>query len=397
MFEHVEMAPADPILGLTEAFKKDPNDKKINLGVGIYKDEHGITPIMEAVKFAEEKLFQREETKGYLPIAGTDDYSIAVQQFLFGADSSIIFSQRAATIHAPGGTGALRMAGELLHKISPKSTLWVSDPTWANHKGIFSAAGLNIKTYPYYDEKTKGFDFEAMIAAIEKIPEGDIVLLHGCCHNPTGVDPTPEQWNAIAQAISDSKLLPLVDFAYQGLAVGIEEDAIGLREIAKLCDTVFVASSFSKNFGLYCERAGALTLVCETPEVTQKVLSQLKTTVRQCYSNPPAHGGLIIATIMNDEKLRTDWEAELAKMRERIQHLRELFVETLKDLGVQQDFSFIKDQKGMFSFSGLTDNQVQQLREKHSIYVVRSGRINVAGMTSSNMPRLCNAIKEVLE
>jgi aspartate/tyrosine/aromatic aminotransferase len=397
MFEKLQMAPADPILGLTEAFNNDPNPNKINLGVGVYKDESGTTPILACVKAAEGRILKAETTKSYLPIPGGAEFAAATQQLLFGAGSDIITNGKAATVQTPGGTGALRIAGEFLKKIRPDAKLWLSNPTWANHIGVFEEAGFQLQKYPYYDADDKCIDFEAMINALKAIGQGDIVLLHACCHNPTGIDPTLEQWEKILDVVSQQKFTPLLDFAYQGLANGIEEDAAGLR---LFCDSGFemlIASSFSKNFGLYKERVGALTVVCDSANTAQNVLSHIKIRIRRNYSNPPSHGAAIVSTIMNDPQLRTQWEAEVATIRERIRRMRELFVKTLKEKGVQRDFSFITKQNGMFSFSGLTKDQVNQLREKYSVYIVGSGRINVAGMTPNNMDRLCEAIADVLQ
>jgi aromatic-amino-acid transaminase len=397
MFEKLEMAPADPILGLTEAFKKDTNPNKINLGVGVYEDDSGKTPIMHSVKKAEEKILKTQTTKNYLPINGPAEYGAAVAELVFGKGSEIVKAGRVVTAQTPGGTGALRISGEFLKKYVPGAKVWVSDPTWANHNGIFGAAGFAIKTYPYYDADTNGLNFKAMLAAINTIPEGDIILLHGCCHNPTGIDPTVEQWKKISQTVAARKVMPLIDFAYQGLAAGLEEDAAGVRLLCSMVPEAVVCSSFSKNFGLYNERVGALSIMSADAEAAQKALSHMKTTIRQCYSNPPSHGGLIITTIMNDPQLRKEWELEVKEIRDRIHKMRGLLVETLRAKGVAGDFSFIKQQNGMFSFSGLTKAQVEALKNKYAIYIVGSGRINVAGMTTKNMDALCVAIADVLK
>ena len=396
VFEKLEMAPPDPILGLTEAFKKDPNPQKINLGVGVYKDESGETPIFSSVKKAEQILIQREKSKTYLPINGSPEYASAVQKMIFGESSPLVTDGRAATAHTPGGTGALRVAGDFLKGLKGNGArIWMSEPTWENHKGVFGAAGLEISGYPYYDAATQSLNFSGMMDALNRIPEGDIVLLHGCCHNPTGIDPTLAQWERIADVVAARKLLPLVDFAYQGLADGIREDAAGLLALCQRCPELLIASSFSKNFGLYNERVGALTLVAADADAAAAALSQLKLCIRANYSNPPAHGAAIVATIWNDPELRAEWEGEVKAMRERINEMRSLFVETLADKGVARDFSYIARQRGMFSFSGLTPEQVATLRQRYSIYIIDSGRINVAGMTADNMDRLCQAIAEV--
>ncbi|EGR0083213.1 TPA: aspartate/tyrosine/aromatic aminotransferase [Vibrio vulnificus] len=396
MFEKVVAAPADPILGLTEEFKKDPRAEKINLGVGIYKTEQGETPVLATVKKAEAALVETEKTKSYLTIEGTAEYALAVQKLLFGADAELINAQRAKTAQAPGGTGALRVAGEFIKRQLGDVKIWISNPTWANHHGVFRAAGLETVEYAYYNPETKDKDFAAMLADLEKASAGDVVLLHGCCHNPTGIDPTEQEWEALAKLVADKGLLPLFDFAYQGFARGVEEDAQGLRTFAKFNKEILVASSFSKNFGLYNERVGAFTLVAESQEIAETAFSQVKAIIRSIYSNPPAHGSAVVTHILNDAALRAEWEAEVAEMRDRIQEMRELFVATLKEEGVAADFSFIERQNGMFSFSGLNKDQVARLKEEFAIYIVGSGRISVAGMTKSNMGPLCKAIAAVL-
>lgn len=396
MFEKVVAAPADPILGLTEEFKIDPRAEKINLGVGIYKTEQGETPVLATVKKAEAALVETEKTKSYLTIEGTAEYALAVQKLLFGADAELINAQRAKTAQAPGGTGALRVAGEFIKRQLGDVKIWISNPTWANHHGVFRAAGLETVEYAYYNPETKDKDFAAMLADLEKASAGDVVLLHGCCHNPTGIDPTAQEWEALAKLVADKGLLPLFDFAYQGFAKGVEEDAQGLRTFAKFNKEILVASSFSKNFGLYNERVGAFTLVAESQEIAETAFSQVKAIIRSIYSNPPAHGSAVVTHILNDAALRAEWEAEVAEMRDRIQEMRELFVATLKEEGVAADFSFIERQNGMFSFSGLNKDQVARLKEEFAIYIVGSGRISVAGMTKSNMGPLCKAIAAVL-
>jgi len=396
MFEKVQMAPPDPILGLTEAFKLDPNPNKINLSVGVYQDATGKTPVMECVKEAEKRILENESSKGYLPMTGEPAYCDQVQALLFGEGHEIIISKRAATAQCPGGTGALRVAGDYLNTVHPKAKIWLSNPTWANHNTIFEAAGMTCEKYNYRDPSSNGLDFDAMCASIKKIPKGDVILLHGCCHNPTGIDPTPEQWAIIGDLLAEQGVLPLVDFAYQGLAEGIEEDRAGLLELTKKVDQMLICSSFSKNFGLYRERIGALTIVAHDVEQAATVMSQVKLRIRYNYSNPPSHGAQIVATVLGDKGLKAKWIKEVAEIRNRINEMRHLFVQTLKAKGVEQDFSSIIEQRGMFSFSGLTKDQVLKLRGHDSIYIVDSGRINVAGMTPDNMDRLCEAIKSVL-
>ncbi|MCY9846426.1 amino acid aminotransferase [Vibrio caribbeanicus] len=396
MFEKVVAAPADPILGLTEEFKNDGRTDKINLGVGIYKNEQGETPVLNTVKKAEAVLLKNEKTKSYLTIEGTAEYGLAVQKLLFGEGSDIIADKRAKTAQAPGGTGALRVAGEFIKRQLGDAKIWISNPTWANHNSVFGSAGLEVSQYTYYNADTQDKDFPAMLADLEKASEGDIVLLHGCCHNPTGIDPTASEWETLAQLVAKKKLLPLFDFAYQGFAKGVEEDAEGLRIFSKYNKEILVASSFSKNFGLYNERVGAFTLVADTESVATTAFSQVKAIIRSIYSNPPAHGSAVVTHILNDAELRKEWELEVKEMRDRIQGMRELFVQTLKDKQVSGDFSFIERQNGMFSFSGLTKEQVERLKNEFGIYIVGSGRISVAGMTQSNMSPLCTGIASVL-
>jgi aspartate/tyrosine/aromatic aminotransferase len=397
MFSELPLAPPDAILGLGEAFKQDKNPHKINLSVGVYKDEQGNTPILACVKEAERRLLASEKSKGYLSIEGHAEYVTRVQELLFGPGYEVLTSQRAVTAQTPGGTGSLRVAADFLKKHFPRAKVWQSKPTWANHPAIFSAAGLPLETYAYIDASGRGLDFSAMLAALKQIPAGDVVLLHACCHNPTGIDPTAAQWKEIAGVVHERGLLPLVDFAYQGFGDGLSEDAEGLRELAKPGRELLVCSSFSKNFGLYGERVGALTLVAGDAEAAQRALSQVRISVRTNYSNPPTHGAAIVAAVLADAELRRQGEEELAAMRERIHQMRRLFVETMRQKAPQHDLAFLADQKGMFSFSGLTNLQVDELRSKHGVYVVgNGGRINVAGMTRENMGPLCDAIAAVL-
>ena len=393
MFESIVAAPPDAILGLNEAFRSDSSSHKINLGVGVFKDPDGVTPVLDCVKEAERRLVEHESSKAYLPINGHGEYGSHVPKLLFG--NSLEFD-RTATIQTPGGTGALRVAGDFVKKMFPEAKIWTSDPTWANHPNVFAAAGLEVAKYRYYDPSTKGLDFESMLADLQNIPAGDVVLLHGCCHNPTGVDPSQEQWQQIGEVLRERRTLPLVDFAYQGFADGIEEDAAGLRSILASHDELLVCSSFSKNFGLYRERVGALVAVGRDAATATTVMSQLKKTVRTNYSNPPSHGASIVATVLNDSALTAQWQTELAGMRDRINGMRGLLVERLAAAGVDRDFEFIKQQRGMFSFSGLTKEQVDRLREEYSIYIVGSGRINVAGISESNVDYLCQSIAKVI-
>tara|TARA_X000000950_G_C13857448_1_gene637167 strand:+ start:66 stop:1262 length:1197 start_codon:yes stop_codon:yes gene_type:complete len=396
MWKEIEAAPADAILGLTEAFKKDENPKKVNLGVGVYKDDQGATPILNCIKKAERRMVEEQATKGYLPIPGDAAYGASVQQLLFGAQSEVVQSKRAATIHSPGGTGGLRVGADLIKKFKPEAKIWVSTPTWANHKGIFTAAGFAIEDYPYYDRATKGVDFDAMLAALKQVPAGDVVLLHVCCHNPTGVDLSAAQWDEVVQVATEAGWLPFLDFAYQGFGDSMEADRAAVEKFAATGIDFVVASSFSKNFALYNERTGALTIVSPSAEESAVAMSHVKKIIRVNYSNPPAHGGLAARTVLTDEALYAEWIEEVAGMRERIKAMRSAFVDGLKQRGVAQDFSFIVEQRGMFSFSGLSDEVVGWLREEKSIYIVKGGRINVAGLTTANIDYVCDAIAEAL-
>ncbi|AEG11516.1 amino acid aminotransferase [Shewanella baltica] len=396
IFSQVLLAPADPILGLTDTFKADPRQDKVNLGVGIYKDEAGQTPVLASVKKAEAILLEQEKTKNYLGIEGVQAYNHVVQTLLFGEGSELITSGRAATAQAPGGTGALRIAAEFLLRNTDSHTIWVSNPTWANHQNIFETAGLMVKEYGYYKAEAHDIDFDTMMTDLSHANAGDVVLLHGCCHNPTGIDLNLAQWELVAQLCADKKLVPLFDFAYQGFGAGIEEDAAGLRLVASKVPELLVANSFSKNFGLYNERIGAVTVVAEDADAAVRAFSQVKRTIRANYSNPPAHGALIVSTILNDAALKAMWVQEVKEMRERIAEMRTLFVDSLKAEGVTQDFSFISRQNGMFSFSGLNKAQVARLKDEFGVYIVGSGRISVAGMTKTNMPVICKAIARVL-
>lgn len=396
MFEDVPTAPSDPILGLTEEFVRDPREHKINLSVGVYKDSSGATPILSTVKEAERKLLETETSKGYKPITGDPTYGRLVRELLFGADSELVDGGRAATAHAPGGTGALRVVGDYLKQNHAGVTLWLSEPTWANHPQIFQKAGLPIKTYPYFDKQSNGLSFEPLLDQLRKLGPSDVVLLHACCHNPTGVDPNPQQWEQIASVLAERGVVPIVDFAYQGFGRGLDEDAAGVRLLAKRLPEMFICSSFSKNFGLYNERTGALTVVGKSSAHTAAVFSQLKICIRTNYSNPPAHGGSIVSSILGNPELRARWVEELAGMRNRILQMRQRFVEELKVKAPSAEFGFIADQLGMFSFSGLNREQVERLRTEHAIYIVGSGRINVAGMTADNMVSLTSAIANVL-
>ncbi len=396
MFESISAAPADPILGLADLFRADDRPHKINLGIGVYKDETGNTPVLTSVKKAEQYLLENETTKNYLSIDGLADFARCTQELLFGAENPLVAAGRARTAQTPGGTGALRVAADFLATQTSVKRVWVSNPSWPNHKNVFNAAGLEVCEYAYYDAENHTLDFDGMLAALQEAKAGDVVLFHGCCHNPTGIDPTAEQWSQLAQLSQAKGWLPLFDFAYQGFAHGLNEDAEGLRIFAASHQELIVASSYSKNFGLYNERVGAITLVAADAATADTAFSQVKYTIRANYSNPPAHGAAVVATILSNNALRTIWEQELNDMRQRIQRMRQLFVNTLAEKGATNDFSFITRQNGMFSFSGLTKDQVIHLRKEFGVYAVNSGRVNVAGMTPDNMSALCEAIVAVL-
>ncbi|MBG3013837.1 amino acid aminotransferase [Proteus faecis] len=396
MFEKIIAAPADPILGLADSFRSDPRENKINLGIGVYKDETGKTPVLTTVKKAEKYLLENETTKNYLPISGIPEFGNVTQALLFGEQHPIIAEKRARTAQAPGGTGALRIAADFIAQQTTAKRVWISNPTWPNHNNIFQTAGLEICNYDYYDAENHGLDFDGMLASLSNAQAGDVVLFHGCCHNPSGIDPTEEQWRQLATLSAEKGWLPVFDFAYQGFAHGLEEDAQGLRLFAEKNPELIVASSYSKNFGLYNERVGACTIVTKDSDTAEKAFSQAKAIIRANYSNPPAHGASVVTTILSNPELKEEWIEELTTMRERIQRMRQLLVTTLQEKGAKQDFSFIIDQNGMFSFSGLNKEQVERLRAEYGIYIVGSGRINVAGLTLENMVPLCEAIVAVL-
>ncbi len=393
-FERIEAAPADPILGLTDAFKKDPNPEKINLGVGVYQNEEGQTAILKCVKAAEKTLLETETSKSYLPITGLPEYGRLARELIFGKGSEYVDGGRAVSCHCPGGTGALRIGADFIVQQNVASTVWISDPTWANHYQIAKSAGLKFERYPYYDRANHCLAFDRMLETLSQAHEGDVVLLHACCHNPTGIDPTPEQWEILAKFLADKKLLPFIDFAYQGFGNGIDEDAFGVRTIAKHCSEMLIASSFSKNFGMYNERVGVLTIVSADNATAANVFSQMKIAVRTAISNPPAHGEKVVAAILSNPELRAMWESELSQMRERIHEMRGLLSAKLKDAGAG-DYDFINSQYGMFSFSGLDKEQVEALRKDFGIYIVGSGRICVAGINHKNIDRLVEAITAV--
>jgi len=397
MFDSSQAAPPDAILGLSEALRNDSNADKVNLTVGVYKDEHGQTPVLKSVKTAEAKLLEGESSKGYLPIGGLAEFCDLTQTLYFGNDHEVVSSKRAATFQTPGGTGALRVAADFVHQNFPSASIWCSTPTWPNHPEVFEAAGVNVENYAYFDAASHGINIDGMLDTIRAVPAGDVVCLHACCHNPTGADPTAEQWKQIADVVYERGLLPFLDFAYLGFGDGIESDRAALLEFARPGAELLVASSYSKNFGLYRERVGALTVVTANADSAKTVASQVKATIRTNYSNPPSHGASIVREILVDSALREQWNGELAEMRERINGMRTLFTQTMAERLPDRDFSFIGRQRGMFSYSGLTAEQVDRLREKFSIYIVRDGRINVAGINPTNVGPLCDAISSVLK
>lgn len=392
MFENIAAAPPDAILGISEAFNKDPNPSKVNLSVGVFKDEAGKTPIPNAVKEAEKRLLEKEKSKTYLPIDGAAEFCQATAELLFGKDHEVLANKRSCTAHTPGGTGALRVAADFVKTHAPHATVWCSIPTWPNHPKIFQAAGLKTKEYAYFDAAAHGVNLDGMLAAIKTMSPGDVICLHACCHNPTGADLTAAQWKQVADAVYSQGVLPLLDFAYLGFGDGLTEDATALRELARPGVELLIASSYSKNFGLYNERVGALTVVTKDSGTASKIASQVKSTIRTNYSNPPSHGGAIVREILADATLRQQWVGELADMRNRINGMRKLFADTMAQKLPHRDFHFIEKQRGMFSYTGLTPAQVDILKDKFGVYIVRDGRINVAGITPTNCGPLCDAI-----
>jgi len=397
MWKDIKAAPPDSILGLTEQFRNDQSPRKVNLGVGVYKDDEGNTPILKVVRIAEQRLLNEQSTKSYLPISGDPAYGRAVQRLVLGPDSEALAAGRAVTVQAPGGTGALKVGADLLQKFNPGSKVWVSSPTWANHNGIFADAGFELGSYRYYNPQSKGLDFESMLEDLRNVPAGDIVVLHTCCHNPSGVDLSEGQWDEVVRVARERGWIPFLDFAYQGFGAGVEEDRYAVEHFAAAGIDLLVASSFSKNLGLYNERTGALTVVCPSAAEAEVALSHLKTVVRTNFSNPPAHGGLTAALILDDPQLYQQWLSELGEMRERIKAMRSALVAGLSAAGVVGDFSFIERQRGMFSFSGLSPEVVDWLRSERHIYVVGGGRINLAGLTTGNINYVCQSIAEALK
>jgi aromatic-amino-acid transaminase len=395
VFSAIEMAPRDPILGITEAFNADTNPAKINLGVGVYYDDNGKVPLLKCVEKAEAILIEQHAPRTYLPIEGLAAYDKAVQELVFGADSAVIQEKRAVTVQALGGTGALKIGADFLKRFSPESEVYISNPSWENHRALFESAGFKVNNYAYYDETTHGVNFPAMLAALKAMPRGAIVVLHACCHNPTGADLSQAQWDQVIDAVVAGGLVPFLDMAYQGFGAGIAEDGAVVRRFAATGVPLLVSNSFSKSFSLYGERVGALSVVAASAEEAARLLSQLKRVVRTNYSNPPVHGGKVVATALATPELRQLWEDELAGMRVRIKEMRDTFVRKLKEKAPGHDFEFVREQVGMFSYSGLTKEQVAKLREQ-SIYAVDTGRICVAALNSKNIDTVVDAIAKVL-
>jgi aromatic-amino-acid transaminase len=391
----VEMAPRDPILGITEAFHADTNPDKINLGVGVYTDDAGKVPLLECVRRADRAILENPSPWSYLPIDGLAADDKAVQALIFGADSAVLAQGRGVTVQAIGGTGALKICADFLRRVSPGAQVLISNPSWENHRALFEGAGFPVKEYPYYDAATHGLDFAGMAAALDKAPAGTIVVLHVCCHNPTGVDLAAEHWAEVLRIVKARNLIPILDSAYQGFAESIDADGAVVRQFAEACSPVFVASSFSKSFSLYGERVGALSVATASSEESARVLSQLKRVVRANYSNPPTHGGKAVAAILTTPELRSIWDRELGAMRDRIRAMRRELVERLHARIPGSDFSFMLRQRGMFSYSGLTKAQVVRLREEFSLYVIETGRICVAALNSHNVERAADAIAAV--
>ena len=396
LFTAVELAPRDPILGLNEQFNADPNPAKVNLGVGVYYDDKGKLPLLKCVQAAEAQMMASPKPRGYLPIEGIAAYDAAVKALVFGADSEPLKSGRVVTAQGIGGTGGLKIGADFLKKLSPNAKVMISDPSWENHRALFMQAGFEVESYPYYDAARRGVNFEGMLAALNAAAAGTIVVLHACCHNPTGYDITAAQWDQVIAAIKAKQLTPFLDMAYQGFGHGIEEDGAVIGKFVAAGLNFFVSTSFSKSFSLYGERVGALSVLCQNKDEADRVLSQLKLVIRTNYSNPQIHGGTVVAMVLNTPALRTQWEGELAEMRVRIKDMRQKLVDGLKAAGVKQDMGFITSQIGMFSYSGLTKDQMVRLRSEFGVYGLDSGRMCVAALNSNNIDYVCASIAKVL-
>ena len=396
LFTAVEMAPRDPILGLNEQFNADPNPAKVNLGVGVYFDDNGKLPLLACVRAAEHAMMEAPTARGYLPIDGIAAYDAAVKGLVFGADSEPVKSGRVATVQAIGGTGGLKVGADFLKHLNPDAKVLISDPSWENHRALFTNAGFLVETYPYYDAAQRGVNFEGMLAALNAAAAGTIVVLHACCHNPTGYDITAAQWDQVVAAVKARGLTAFLDMAYQGFGHGIREDGAAIGKFVAAGLSFFVSTSFSKSFSLYGERVGALSVLCENKEEADRVLSQLKIVIRTNYSNPPIHGGAVVAAVLGNPELRALWEKELGEMRVRIKQMRTLLVEKLKAAGVKQDMSFITSQIGMFSYSGLSKDQMVRLRNEFGVYGTDTGRMCVAALNSKNIDYVCASIAKVI-
>lgn len=396
LFSNVELAPRDPILGLNEAYNADSRTTKVNLGVGVYFTDDGKIPLLRAVQAAEKQMMEKSAARGYLAIEGIAAYNQGVQNLLFRKDSAILTAGRVVTAQAVGGTGALKIGADFLKRLVPNATVAISDPSWENHRGIFESAGFPVQNYTYYDPETRGVNFAGMVKSLEALPAKSVVLLHACCHNPTGADLTAAQWQQVAALCKAKDLIPFLDMAYQGFADSIDEDGAAVRLFADAGLCFFVSSSFSKSFSLYGERVGALSIVTESKDESTRVMSQLKRVIRTNYSNPAIHGGTVVATVLNDPELRAMWEQELAEMRDRIKLMRNTLVSKLAEAGAKRDFGFVNDQRGMFSYSGLTADQVERLRAEFGIYAVSTGRICVAALNSKNIDGVAKAVASVL-
>jgi aromatic-amino-acid transaminase len=393
----VKMAPGDPILGVTETFVADKNPKKVNLGVGVYTDDNGKVPVLECVREAEDTRVSSGTPKSYLPIDGIAAYDKAVRDLVFGPDSAALKENRVITIQTLGGTGGLKVGADFLKQICPGATAWISEPSWENHRALFESVGFPVKTYAYYNPKTHGLDFEGLLASLKAMPSGDVAVLHSCCHNPTGVDLTQDQWRAVLDVVKARGIVPFLDLAYQGFADGTDADAFAPRLFAEAMTPVLLASSFSKSFSLYGERVGALSVVAASPEEGARALSNLKRIVRTNYSSPPTHGGDIVARVLNSPDQRKHWEKELGAMRDRVKDMRKALVNGIHQRVPGSDFSFILKQRGMFSYSGLTKEQVLRLRSEYSIYTIETGRICVAALTTKNIDYVADAIAKVIK
>ena len=397
MFAQLQPVATDPILGLMAAYKEDTNPNKVDLGVGVYKDEQGHTAVLKCVKEAEALRLKQEDSKTYIGMAGDLGFNAHIEKLAFGIGHKVLLANRVTTAHTPGGTGALRVAAEFIKKANPNATIWVTSPTWANHISMFKAAGLNVKEYTYYDYDTKGLNEDAMFAELATVPAGDVVLVHACCHNPSGMDLTFAQWQRFTDIAKERGFTPLVDMAYQGFGTGLDEDAKGLRYLADNVDEMILCSSCSKNFGLYRERIGAVSIVAVDSKVADVAKVNLLSVVRSIYSMPPAHGAIIVANILDSNELTSLWHEELAEMRNRINNYRQLIIDTLAAEGVQQDFSFITRQHGMFSFLGINKAQIDRLRSEFSIYMVGSSRVSIAGLNHSNINYFAKSVATVLK